>query len=59
MMSDDTPPSTGTIQFVGHQPKVVVGEDAKWTLPPADQIACARWHYPSASANIDESQWRG
>jgi hypothetical protein len=38
MMSDDLP-LTGTIKITGFAPDVWVGEDPKWTLPPADQIA--------------------
>ena len=36
-MSDD-----GTIKIVGYPPKTTSGEDPKWTLPPADQIAKMR-----------------
>ena len=40
-ISDDlTPtPSSGKIRFTGFEPGVSVGDDAIWTLPPADQIA--------------------
>ena len=41
-MSDDDltrTPSSGKIRFTGFEQGVWVGEDARWTLPPADQIA--------------------
>jgi len=31
-------PSSGKIVFTGFEPKVVDGEDARWTLPPSDKI---------------------
>jgi hypothetical protein len=40
-MPEDPTPS-GKIVFTGFEPSVVVGEDARWTLPPADQIAKMR-----------------
>ncbi len=41
-MSDDLTPPPGTIKFDGYPPTVIIGEDARWTLPPADQIAKMR-----------------
>ena len=46
-MSDDppltvTPPPSGKIEIVGSQPTTIMGEDDRWTLPPADQIAKMR-----------------
>jgi hypothetical protein len=31
-------PSSGKIVFTGFEPKVVDGEDDRWTLPPSDKI---------------------
>jgi hypothetical protein len=35
----EDPTSSGKIVFTGFAPTVVNSEDARWTLPPADQIA--------------------
>ena len=40
VMPDDLTltPSSGKIAFTGFEPKVVDGEDDRWTLPPSDKI---------------------
>lgn len=38
-MSDDLTPTPSSGKITGFEPGVWVGDDAGWTLPPADQIA--------------------